>query len=168
MIEPRHRKTICRIARRSRGGKVRQAPRYRGRYRVPAYTVGGFRPLRLRIWRFLIAEPRDRSLETRGCCFVNCVALDRVVPNGHGAEAKLMTEALLQASRVTNLARSTPQSIPGTFLIPLRSRLEISRTRRQMLFHHIFIKCHAESRSVRHVDPSVIHDRRLHSLFDQR
>ena len=61
----------------------------------------------------------------------------------------------------------TPQPVPGPFLVPLRRRLEISRPRSQMRPYHVLIERHAEPGPIRHFNPAMIHDRRLHSFFDQ-
>ena len=56
----------------------------------------------------------------------------------------------------------TPQAVPGALLVPLGCRLEVACPRRQMLTRNIFIQRDAQTRPVRHLDPSVVHDRRFH------
>jgi hypothetical protein len=61
----------------------------------------------------------------------------------------------------------TPESIPRVFLVPLRCRLEVAGAGSQMLAHDIFVECHSKTRSVRYIDPPMVHDWRLDSFLDQ-
>jgi hypothetical protein len=62
----------------------------------------------------------------------------------------------------------TPQTVPRPLLVPLWCRLKIARARRQVPPNHVLIKSYAEARPVGHFDPSMIDDRCLNPLFDQR
>jgi hypothetical protein len=62
----------------------------------------------------------------------------------------------------------TPPTVPRPLLVPLWCRLKIARARRQVPPNHVLIKSYAEARPVGHFNPSMIDDRCLNPLFDQR
>ena len=64
--------------------------------------------------------------------------------------------------------RLTPEAIPGTFVVPLRSRFEIAGTRRQMLTDYVLVEGYAKARTIRHLNEPALDNGSADSFLDQR
>ena len=50
-------------------------------------------------------------------------------------------------------------------MIPVRRGFEVADARRQVLADYALIESHTKARLVRHIDPTVVDDRRLRAFF---
>src|SRR5215467_726409 len=64
------------------------------------------------------------------------------------------------SSRFAELG-STPQAIPGMFMVPLRGWFKVAASGSKVLSDDIFIQGDSQPRPIRHFDPSVTHNRSL-------